>query len=192
MRSVADIFLISSIFIVSIGFGQRSRIFTSMDEALTVHPDSVYHLDLSKQKLTVIPSEIKQFKNLQHLDLSKNKITALESDFIFSDLRILDLSKNKLEHFPEVICQNTGIRNLFMGKNDMKEIPECIGNLQNLIVLDIWYNPIDDLPESMTKLRNLRSLDLSGLNFSKEFQKKWTELLPWVKIEFESACDCNN
>lgn len=191
MKKFAGVFLISQILASSFLFGQRDRIFTSLDDALSVPADSVYQLDLSKQKLTDIPQEVKQFKNLQNLNLSKNKITTIENDFIFTDLRILDLSKNKFNHFPEVICQNTSIRNLFMGKNDMPEIPECIGNMQNLIVLDIWFNPIDDLPQSMTQLRNLRSLDLSGLNFTKEFQKKWTELLPWVKIEFESACDCN-
>ena len=79
-----------------------------------------------------------------------------------------------------------------MGKNKMIEISECIGDLHDLILLDIWFNPIDDLPESLVKLRNLRSLDLSWLNFSKSFQEKWTKLLPWVKIEFEAACDCNN
>ena len=191
MRLVAGAFWISLIFQYNIGFGQRDKIFNSMEEALSVPLDSVYQLDLSKQKLTAIPKEIKQFKNLQYLNLSKNKLTDIDSSFVFDDLRVLDLSKNKLEHFPDVICQNTALRNLFMGKNDMTAIPECIGNLQNLIVLDIWFNPIDDLPMSMTKLRNLRSLDLSGLNFSQEFQDKWNKLLPWVKIEFNAACDCH-
>jgi Leucine-rich repeat (LRR) protein len=189
-KSANGLFLVL-IFVSNCLYGQRDRVFKSLEEALTVPADSVYQLDLSKSKLTSVPSEIKTFKNLQNLNLSKNKISSIDGDFIFDDLRILDLSKNKLKHFPDVICQNTSIRNLFLGKNDIPKIPECIGNLQNLIVLDIWFNPISDLPMSMTKLRNLRSLDLSGLNFTKEFQKKWEELLPWVKIEFEAACDCN-
>ena len=79
-----------------------------------------------------------------------------------------------------------------MGKNQIKHLPECIGDLQNLIVLDIWFNPLEDLPKSMTKLRNLRTLDLSGISFNKDQQKEWAEMLHWVQIEFEAACDCNN
>jgi hypothetical protein len=191
MKLIVGAFLIAHIFASNFALAQKDRIFKSIEETKSVATDSVYQLDLSKNKLTEIPEEVYQFKNLRSLDLSKNKLIELPEQFQFEDLRSLNLSKNKFNHFPSVICQNTSIRNLFMGKNDMEEIPECIGDLQNLIVFDIWFNPIDDLPDTMTKLRNLRSLDLSGLNFSKEFQKKWTDLLPWVKIEFETACDCN-
>lgn len=166
--------------------------FKGLDKALAVHPDSVFRLDLSKNKLTEVPNEVLQFKNLQELNLSKNKLTSLPSTFRFDDLRILDVSRNKFNIFPSGICQNVALRNLFMGKNEIKFIPECIGELQNLIVLDIWFNPLEDIPESLTKLRNLRSLDLSGISFNKKQQEKWSKMLPWVKIEFEAACNCNN
>ena len=59
--------------------------FHGLEEALQVPADSVYRLDLSKNKLTDVPKEILKFKNLQELDLSKNKITALPVDFRFDD-----------------------------------------------------------------------------------------------------------
>ena len=74
----------------------------------------------------------------------------------------------------------------------MAHLPECIGDLQDLIVFDIWFNPIEDLPKTMTNLRNLRSLDMTGISFTKDEQKAFQDLLPWVKIEFEAACKCNN
>lgn len=166
--------------------------FKGLDEAIAVHPDSVYRLDLSKSKLSQVPDEVLQFKNLQELNLSKNKLTSLPDKFKFDDLRSLDVSRNKFIIFPEQICQNKALRNLFMGKNEIKFIPECIGDLQSLIVFDIWFNPLEDIPESLTKLRNLRSLDLSGISFNKKQQEKWSKMLPWVKIEFEAACNCNN
>ena len=192
MRITANIFLIAILLLTSYSFGQKNRIFTNLEETLLVSPDSIYRLDLSKKKLNTLPEEIKKFKNLQELNLSKNKLTDLPNWFLFEDLRILNLSKNKIITFPSEIMKNTNLRHLFLGKNTLSEIPETIDKLQNLIILDLWYNPITDLPESLVNLRNLRSLDLSGLNFDKNFQKKWNSLLPWVKIEFEAACNCAN
>lgn len=191
MRLVAGVFWISLL----LGFNthaQKDKVFKGLDAALEVPADSVYRLDLSKNKLMEVPQEIFKFKNLQDLDLSKNKLTRLPSNFKFEDLRNLNISRNKFEVFPEVVCKNTSIRNLFMGKNFVKYLPESIGDMENLIVFDIWFNPLEDLPKSMTKLRNLRSLDLSGISFNKTQQREWSEMLHWVKIEFEAACDCNN
>lgn len=173
-------------------FAQKDRMFDSIEEAMLVNPDSVYRLDLSRKKLTDIPKEIQNFKNLRELDLSKNKLENLPDFLVFKDLRILNLTKNKFKRYPEVVNKNLSLRNLFLGKNSIDLIPESIGNLEQLIVLDLWYNPITDLPNSMEQLRNLRSLDLSGLNFDDDFQRKWNSKLHWVKIEFESACDCAN
>jgi len=191
MKLVAKIFLASLLLICNAGFGQKDKMYKGLEEALAANPDSVYRLDLSKQKLSEIPKELSSFKNLQELNLSKNKITTIDASFQFDDLRILDLTKNKFEVFPVQLTSITSLRNLFLGKNNIEVIPDEIGKMHDLIVLDMWYNPIEDLPEALTELRNLRSLDLSGLNFSKSFQKKWNEKLSWVKIEFEAACDCN-
>lgn len=191
MRLIQNVLLISILFVSSSAISQKEKLFKGLDEALQVSADSVYRLDLSKSKLTALPSEVFQFKNLRELDLSKNKLTDVKGISALTDLRILNLTKNKLSNFPEEICSLSDMRNLFLGKNNIEIIPSCIQNLQSLIVLDLWYNPIDDLPEELITLRNLRSLDLSGLNFSQSFQKKWNEKLHWVKIEFEAACDCN-
>lgn len=191
MRLTVSVFWISLL----LGFdsnAQRDIVYKGLDKALAVPADSVYRLDLSKQKLTELPKDILQFKNLQELNLSKNKLTHIPSWFYFEDLRTLDISRNKLETFSESITKCSSIRNLFLGKNQIKTFPESIGNMANLIVLDVWFNPLEDLPESMTQLRNLRALDLSGISFNKEQQQKWSEMLHWVKIEFEATCDCQN
>ena len=173
MRLRAEIFLLSTLLSCSVVFGQRDYIYDSLEEALLVHPDSVYRLDLSQKKLREIPVEIFQFKNLQNLNLEKNKLSSLPKEFIFPQLEILNLSKNDFEKFPEVVTENITLKQLLMGKNKIDSIPESISNLQNLIVFDIWFNPITDLPASIVELKKLRSLDLRGVNFSNDFQKKW-------------------
>lgn len=184
------VFIFWTVLLSGISFGQSDRLFASMEEALAVHPDSVYRLDLSHQQLKEVPAELLQFQNLRELDLSKNKLASLPPNFIFPRLEVLNLTKNKFETFPEAICKNTTLTQLFMGKNKMNTVPECIGDLEELAVLDIWFNYITDLPETLVNLKNLRSFDLRGMNYSEAFQRKWIALLPWAEIQFDAGCDC--
>ncbi|MEO8734193.1 MAG: hypothetical protein ABI373_07670, partial [Flavobacteriales bacterium] len=41
------------------------------------HPDSVYRLDLSHQKLKEVPEDVRKLKNLNALDLGRNKLKEL-------------------------------------------------------------------------------------------------------------------
>jgi Leucine-rich repeat (LRR) protein len=172
-------------------FAQTDRIYT-YEELSTANPDSVFRLDLSKNKFQTVPSDIYKFKNVTEVNLSQNKLTALPDEFYFPNLQVLNLEKNDLDTFSQAICNNTTLKQLLLGKNDIAVVPECIGDLTELTVLDIWFNPIRELPMSLTNLKKLRYMDLRGITFSNDFQKKWTALLPWVKIEFELGCDCAN
>lgn len=171
---------------------QSHVVYYSIEEAGAVPVDSVFRLDLSKKKYSEIPSEIYRFKNLRELNLSQNKLTHLPDDFYFPNLEVLNLEKNDLDTFSNCICQITTLRQLYLGRNEIRYFPECIGNLQELVILDAWFNPIQDLPVALTSLKKLRAMDLRGITYSKAFIKKWTALLPWVKIEFDVGCDCAN
>lgn len=170
---------------------QTNRLFTSVDEALTVSVDSVYRLDLSKQKLEVLPNDIFKFINLRELYLTKNKLTDLPKEFMsFKHLEVLDLSKNKFDTFPTQLCSVISIKQLFLGRNNIQYIPECIGQMKSLEILDLWLNPIDHLPKSISKLKQLKVIDLRGVNFSSTSQSVIQALVPWAKIEFDKGCDC--
>jgi len=190
MKFVAVIFWSSLLTWSSETFSQADKIYYSLEEAFAVNADSVYRLDLSKNKLSTLPETIYQFKNLRELNLSQNKFTSLPDNFYFPNLQILNLEKNDLDTFSSSICQNTQLRNLYLGKNDIHYLPECIGNLQELVTIDIWFNPLKDLPMALTTMRKLRAIDMRGVTYSNDFQKKWNALVPWIKIEFEMGCDC--
>ena len=156
-------------------FGQvtaSDRIYTSLEDALQAHPDSVFHLDLSRSHLKEVPDTIFIFRNLKTLDLSKNKLTELPEEMHFEQLEVLNLTKNKFEKFPEVICRHVELKQLFMGKNKLEAIPTCIGSLKELVILDLWFNVITDIPDSIQELKTLKSFDLRGMNYSEEQQKK--------------------
>jgi Leucine-rich repeat (LRR) protein len=188
IRKFVTLFCISSLQIA--GFSQTNHLFESLKDALNVHPDSVYRLDLSKSALKTVPAEIFNFTNLRELDLSKNKLTELPDNFVFEKLEVLHLTKNKFELFPAVICKQKNLKQLFLGKNHLSEIPECIGELSELVIFDIWFNTISIIPDSITQLKKLKSFDLRGMNYSDEFQKEWRDKLPWVTIQFDVGCDC--
>ncbi len=174
-------------------FSQPQKLYISIEEAISVSPDSVYRLDLSKQKLEIIPKEIYNFKNLKELYLSKNKLSKLDKEFlVFQNLEVLDLSKNKFTNFPSQICSLGALKQLFLGRNNIAIIPDCIGQLSNLEVLDLWYNPLDGLPNSISQLKKMKSIDLRGVNFSLKTQEVIKALIPWVNIEFDRGCDCAN
>ena len=170
---------------------QTNRLFKSIDETLTVPVDSVYRLDLSKQKLDKLPKAIFKFKNLRELYLGKNKLSKLDNQLTqLKHLEILDLSKNKFQNFPPQLCNIPSLKQLFLGRNEIQFIPECIGQLINLEILDLWLNPIDGLPQSISKLKQLKTVDLRGINFSSKSQASIQALIPWVKVEFNKGCDC--
>jgi len=172
-------------------FSQKNRAFNSIEATKGIHCDSVYQLDLSKQKLTQLPIEILSFKNLTILNLSKNKLTKLPSNFYqLKQLTHLDLSKNKFTIFPISLCSTVSLIDLKIGRNDITLLPKCIGQLTNLEHLDIWDNQISALPDTFSKLIKLKTLDYRGVNFSSKTQAQIQALIPWVKIEFDLGCDC--
>ena len=180
---------------LSFSFGQKYQVENvvvySWEEAKNANADTVYGISFEKLKLTAVPQELKKFKFLKVLDLSKNRLTELP-DFIdqFPFLEDLSLEKNKLIYFPVRICKDTSLRYLRLGKNLFESLPNSIENLKKLEYLDLYDTPIGSLPETMINLTTLKEIDFTGIRFSKTFQQSWVERLDWVKIVFDSPCDC--
>ena len=180
---------------LSFSFGQKYQVEDVVvypwEEAKNANPDTIFGISFEKLKLTSVPSELKRFKFLKVLNLSKNKLSKLP-DFIeqFLFLEDLSLEKNKLIYFPVRICKDTSLRFLRLGKNLFESIPNSIENLKKMEYLDLYDTPIGSLPETMVNLSNLKEVDFTGIRFSESFQQSWLERLSWVKIVFDSPCDC--
>lgn len=168
------------------------RVYRNLSAALQ-NPDSVYRLDLSKQKLKVIPEDVKKLPNLLELKITRNKLRELP-EWIgnFPELRRLDLSYNKLVSVPASIGKLHNLQYLGLNRNLIETLPEETGNLKNLVTLEMWDNELDYLPESMKNLRNLKVFELRGILFSQEEQQQISELLPETEIHFSPSCNCKN
>ncbi len=167
------------------------KVFKNLERALRA-PDQVYALDLSGNRLKVVPQELKQFTNLNKLILNKNKLKELPP-FIaeFEYMQVLRLSNNKLDLFPPEICELEFLDHLDLGKNRIDTLPPCIENLTRLRILDLWGNDLGDFPDEIVACRSLRYIDMRTILLTEGELDRLTALLPWAKIYFDPPCDCD-
>ncbi|EKP03618.1 leucine rich repeat protein [Leptospira kirschneri str. 2008720114] len=96
------------------------------------NPLDVRVLDLNGQKLTTLPKEIGQLKNLYDLNLDENPLGAFPKEIgQLENLRVLELNNNQLKTFPKEIGQLKKLRLLFLDANlilpkELKRIPKFI------------------------------------------------------------------
>jgi hypothetical protein len=142
------------------------------------------HLDVSENKLTILPSSIENlsslevlilrnnqimvspnfsesFKSLEVLDLGNNQLTDLsESIRNLVNLKDLNLVYNKLRTLPDSIGELVSLTRLKVVHNQLNYIPNSIGNLSSLNFLDFGQNELTDLPEDISRCLLLEHLDL--------------------------------
>lgn len=167
--------------------------YTSLEEALAAPRDSVYSLKL-KDRLKVVPKEVfTEFPNLQLLDLSKNRLKELPSELgLLKNLKKLILYKNKLEALPPEIGQLEDLRELIINQNELETLPNEIGNLKKLRYIDMWSNNITHLPPSMEEMYALEEVDLRVIVMTETEQENIKLLLPNTTVHMDQHCNCGN
>lgn len=177
----------------SIAQSDTNLTYTNLEEALKT-PDAVYHLDLSKQKLSAFPMDILKLKNLRTLKLAKNKIDSIPTEIKqLQHLRELDVSKNKLKEFNKGICELVNLERLILNQNSIESIPAEIKNLKKLVYLDMWDNDLWFFPDELAELKDtLKEFDLQNIQYNYEEQARVRALLPNTKINWPPACNCKD
>ncbi|HNR19577.1 MAG TPA: leucine-rich repeat domain-containing protein [Bacteroidia bacterium] len=171
---------------------KNQKVFTSISEALQ-NPDSVFRLDLSKQKLTEIPAQVFQLKNLRELKANKNKISVIsEAISTLTLLQSLSLENNKLKAIPPQIGELKNLKYLILNRNLIETIPPEIGKLFNLEDLELWDNEISVIADDIRFCSSLKVLELRGILFSDEQQRHIHDILPYTKVYFSPSCNCKN
>lgn len=166
------------------------KTYRSLERAMR-EPDQVYRLDLSKEKLKVLPEELRLFKNLNALDLSHNKLKELP-EWIgeFEYMQEFRAAKNKLAAFPIGICRWKDLTRLDLSQNAITGLPACIGGLEKLSSLDLWSNDLAEFPEEIEGMTSLRFMDLRVIQMEQPEMDRIQELLPRAKIYFSQPCNC--
>ncbi|HTA27400.1 MAG TPA: hypothetical protein VK809_06415 [Bacteroidia bacterium] len=168
-----------------------TRAVTSIKEAIA-NPESVIKLDLSKQKLTEVPEDIRKFTNLQYLDLSKNKITVLPKWIgELKNLQFLILSKTKIDSLPPEFGDLTNLKYFIMNRSELQKLPHTIGKLKELRYMDLWGSNLSYFPYELSYLSdNLRIFLLQDVLISSKLQASLKAELPNTTIAFTPSCAC--
>ncbi|XP_028248985.1 leucine-rich repeat and calponin homology domain-containing protein 1 isoform X2 [Parambassis ranga] len=116
--------------------------------------------DLSKNRLTDVPSEVCHLVALETLNLYHNCIRTIPDSVIsLQSLTSLNLSRNQLSSLPACLC-GLPLRVLNASNNKLVSLPETIGQLHRLMELDISCNEITALPRHIGRLKALRELNV--------------------------------
>ena len=170
----------------------QQKVYRNLTDALA-NPDSVYRLDLSRQKRKEIPEQIRSLKNLQELRLAHNslrEVPAWIGELIH--LQKLDLGYNKIVVIPDELGSCREMLFLGLNRNLIETLPKTIGQLEKLKVIEMWDNEVQFLPEEIKYLHNLQVFELRGILFSEQEQEQIRSLLPETDIYFSPSCNCKN
>jgi hypothetical protein len=119
-------------------------------------------LQLTNEKISLLPRELLKLSNLQELDLSVNEITDLFKCIgKFKTLKRLDLSYNRLEKLPIELCQCVALEALNISNNKIKEIPGAIFCLPKLTELNVSMNELYFPAERIDRAITTKMLNLT-------------------------------
>ena len=126
--------------------------------------NTLLFLDLSMNKLRVIPECVCHLESLQELLLSDNALDKLPISMMkMTHLSKIDLSKNAFVAVPSCLLLHQAVVDLNLSRNVISVIPETLRNNAVLSYLDISFNNITALPVSLGMMEDrLMYLNVEG------------------------------
>jgi internalin A len=124
-------------------------------------------LDLSENRLKLIPEEINTLTSIKVLDIQCNVLTQVTPQICdLNKLEILSLHNNKLTFLLAEIAKLKSLKRLYIGLNNIKKLPPEIGALNALETLFAFGNGLEKIPPEIGALPELQTLSLFGNNLS--------------------------
>lgn len=128
--------------------------------------DNLRNLDLSENKIEVIPGFIGHFQQLKQLNVSANHLTSLPDELgQLSKLETLTATNNKITHIPASFANLTNLKKVELSENALKEFPVVFCQLRKLDLLDVSGNRIQTIPAAAATLPVLElNMNRNALN----------------------------
>ncbi|KAM6973177.1 leucine-rich repeat-containing protein 57 [Aplochiton taeniatus] len=142
---------------------QKTGVFQLTGKGLPEFPEELQRLtgnlrtvDLSNNKIEVLPPSIGNFLQMKSLTLNSNKLTSLPCEISkLKKLETLLLNGNQLKQLPATIGQLKALRTLSLSGNRFREFPSGLGTLRHLDVLDLSKNHIQAVPAEVSALQTI-------------------------------------
>lgn len=144
---------------------------TSIEQGGLERLTSLKHLDLSVNRLTLLPDGLSLLTNLSYLRISQNRLQRFPT-FVYplSNLCTLDLGDNiemkgiipeEFGQQPFPLLTTLGLREV-----GLQHIPTSLQNLTSLTALDLECNSLNCWPSYLSTLTNLQMIDLMLNDFT--------------------------
>lgn len=155
---------------------QKTGVFQLTAKGLVEFPEELQRLtsnlrtvDLSGNKIEVLPASVGNFLLLKSLTLNANRLASLPSEIgKLKKLETLSLNGNRIQQLPPTVGQLKALRTLSLSGNQITEFPSGLGTLRHLDLLDLSRNKIRNVPAAVSELQtieiNLNQNQISGLS----------------------------
>lgn len=101
-------------------------------------------MDMSGQGLRNLAPELFRYQFLGELYIASNKLSRLPKQIgDLRQLKHLDVSFNQLTEIPPELGMCTFLKQLLMFNNNIQELPYELGSLHNLDVIGVEGNPLE-------------------------------------------------
>jgi hypothetical protein len=191
----------------------KGAVSLKLSEDLTDFPEEIFDLadtlevlDLSFNKLSVLPAGFGRLKKLKIFFCSENLFTVLPevladcplldiagfksnqiktvpAKSLSANLRWLILTNNNITELPKEIGLCTRMQKLMLSGNRLATLPEELRHCQNLALLRIAANKLHELPTWVATMPKLSWIAFSGNNFSKTPAVETLSLINWHDLE---------
>ncbi|NXF39006.1 LRCH1 protein, partial [Nyctibius bracteatus] len=162
--------------------GRKLKEFPRSAAALSHDLSDTVRADLSKNRLSEVPTELCHFVSLETLNLYHNCIKIIPDAIVnLQMLTYLNLSRNQLSSLPACLC-GLPLKVLIASNNKLGSLPEEIGQLKQLMELDVSCNEITALPQQIGQLKSLKELNVRR-NYLEVLPQELVQL-PLVKFDF--------
>uniref|UniRef100_A0A8C9RJZ6 Ras suppressor protein 1 n=4 Tax=Scleropages formosus TaxID=113540 RepID=A0A8C9RJZ6_SCLFO len=122
-------------------------------------------LNVFNNQIEELPTQLSSLQKLKHLNLGMNRLSSLPRGFgSLPALEVLDLTYNNLNEssLPGNFFYLTTLRALYLSDNDFEILPPDIGKLTKLQILSLRDNDLISLPKEIGDLAQLKELHIQG------------------------------
>ncbi|XP_038585117.1 leucine-rich repeat-containing protein 57-like isoform X1 [Micropterus salmoides] len=140
---------------------QKTGVFQLTAKGLQEFPEELQRLtgnlrtvDLSGNKIEVLPAAVGNFLQLKSLTLNSNRLNCIPPEISkLKKLETLSLNGNQIQQLPPTLGQLKALRTLNLSGNQISEFPAGLGTLRHLDLLDLSRNQIRIVPAEVSELQ---------------------------------------